>query len=882
MEGLAEPGTTYVTGETFKLAEGLFRFEALGDKQIKGKEEPVNVYRVIAPSTRRTRFDVSAERGLTQFVGRERELELLLDGYERSKEGRGQAFSIVSEAGVGKSRLLYEFRKAVANENVTFLEGRCLSYSRGVTYHPIIDILKSNFDIQEGDGDSAIREKVKNQLKTLGADEAFTLPYLLELLSVKDSGIDQIPMSPEERKVRLIDALNRIVLRGSERRPLIMAIEDLHWSDKSSEELLRDLLDSIAGARVFLIFTYRPEFVHTWGGKSYHSQVNLNRLSNRESLTMVNYLLGSEDIDIDIEELILEKTEGVPFFIEEFIRSLQDLNIIERKDNKYHLVKDIQKVIIPSTIQDIIMARVDSLPEIAKEVLQTGSVIEREFSYKLINRVMRISQDELLSHLSVFHSTYIFKHALTQEVVYDSILIKRKKQLHEEIGNAIEELYKDNIDEHYGILAEHFIESENNEKGAGYSKLAGKKAEKAASLNDAIEYATKRVACLESLSKTDDMQKNIIDARTTLGLYYLQINYHVAAKEAVDPIIDLATKHASKRRLSQIYSIVGSYNCWVEEDFPRAFRYLDDAVKISGEINDAVSLFFGCFWLAVALSLSCKFEKAYQHFQKALDINVMAKSLWGIASMKSNISFWVYCLHGRINLAHQTSRESLQIANESGDILSKGMAYTTYGTSCYYKGIFSEAENNLLKGLEFSEKTAQLGWGAMAGYSLGETYVDIGEYKKAEKYYDKAISFLEQSRLLPSYINQIRVAIARSRALNNEQVSDLSDIFQCYNENKLKTAEGFMARNIAEILLNIDDQHIPEAGDWIKRSIEADTRNDMRFNLGRDYDLYAELFNRKGNQSKAKENLRKAIETYKECGADGWMKKAEKELAELL
>jgi class 3 adenylate cyclase len=420
MEGLAEPGTTYVTGETFKLAEGLFRFEALGDKQIKGKEEPVNVYRVIAPSTRRTRFDVSAERGLTQFVGRERELELLLDGYERSKEGRGQAFSIVSEAGVGKSRLLYEFRKAVANENVTFLEGRCLSYSRGVTYHPIIDILKSNFDIQEGDGDSAIREKVKNQLKTLGADEAFTLPYLLELLSVKDSGIDQIPMSPEERKVRLIDALNRIVLRGSERRPLIMAIEDLHWSDKSSEELLRDLLDSIAGARVFLIFTYRPEFVHTWGGKSYHSQVNLNRLSNRESLTMVNYLLGSEDIDIDIEELILEKTEGVPFFIEEFIRSLQDLNIIERKDNKYHLVKDIQKVIIPSTIQDIIMARVDSLPEIAKEVLQTGSVIEREFSYKLINRVMRISQDELLSHLSVLkdaellyergiypHSTYI-------------------------------------------------------------------------------------------------------------------------------------------------------------------------------------------------------------------------------------------------------------------------------------------------------------------------------------------------------------------------------------------------------------------------------------------------------------------------------------------
>jgi class 3 adenylate cyclase/tetratricopeptide (TPR) repeat protein len=894
VEEFAEPGTTYVTKEPFKLTEGLFRFEALGEKQIKGMREPVSVYRVIAPSSRRTRFDVSAERGLTPFVGRERELELLLDGFERSKEGRGQAFSIVSEAGVGKSRLLYEFRKAVSNEEVTFLEGRCFSYSRGFAYHPVIDILKSNFNIQEGDRDSEIREKAKEGLKILGVDEPSTLPYLLELLSVKESGIDKIPMSPEERKVRIIEALNRIVLKGSELRPLIMAIEDLHWSDKSSEESLKDLLDNIAGARVFLIFTYRPEFVHTWAGKSYHSQVNLNRLSNRESLTMVSGLLGTEDINADLEELILEKTEGVPFFIEEFIRSLQDLNIIERKDNKYHLVKDIQQVTIPSTIQDVIMARIDSLPEGAKEMLQTGSVIEREFSYGLIKQVTGLPEKELLSRLSALkdaellyergiypQSTYIFKHALTQEVVYDSILTKRKKKLHEEIGNAIEELYKDNIDKQYGILAEHFIESENYEKGAEYSKFAGKKAEKAASLNDAIGYTAKRVACLESLSKTDDLDKSIIDARTALGLYYVQINYHVAAKEAVDPIIDLATKHASKRRLSQIYSIVGSYNCWVEEDFPRAFRYLGDAVKISGEINDVVSFFFGSFWLAAALSFNCEFEKAYHYFQKALDINVMAKRLWGIASMKSNISYWVYCSQGRINLAHQTSRESLQIANESGDILSKGMAYASYGTSCYCKGVFDEAENNLLKGLEFSEKTAQIGWAAVAGYSLGEAYVDIGEYKKAEKYYAKAISFLEQSRLLPSYIKVFRVAIARSRALNNEQVSDLGNLLQCYNDNKLKTAEGWMARYIAEILLNIDDQHMPEAEDWVKKAIEADIRNGMRFYLGKDYTVFAELKRRKGDQSKAKENLRKAIEIYKQCGADGWMKKAEKELAVL-
>jgi class 3 adenylate cyclase/tetratricopeptide (TPR) repeat protein len=894
MESIAEPGTTCISDDTFKLTESLFRFEALGEKEIKGKHEPVNVYRVIAPSTRRTRFDVSAERGLTPFVGRERELELLLDDFERSKGGRGQAFSIVSEAGVGKSRLLYEFRKAVASEDVTFLEGRCLSYSRGISYHPVIDILKSNFDIREGDCDAEIREKVQRGLRILAVDEPSTIPYLLELLLVKDSGIDQIPMSPEERRVRITNALTRIVLKGSEIRPLIMAFEDLHWMDKSSEEVSKYLLECIPGARVFLIFTYRPEYVRAWGARSYHSQVTLNRLSNRESLAMATYLLGTEELDRNLEDLILEKTEGVPFFIEEFIKSLMDLKIIEKENNRYRVAKGLEKVTIPSTIQDVIMARVDSLPEGAKEVLQTGSVIEREFSYELIKRVTGLPEKELLSRLSALkdsellyergiypQSTYIFKHALTQEVVYDSILIKKKKQFHEEIGNATEEVYKENIDQHYGILAEHFIESENYEKGAEYAKLAGKKAEKAASLNDAIEYAAKRVACLESLSKTDDMDKSIIDARTALGLYYVQINYHVAAKEAVDPIIDLATKHASKRRLSQIYSIVGSYNCWVEEDLSRAFRYLEDAVRISEEISDVVSLFFGCFWLAVALSLSCEFEKAYQNFKKALDINVMTKRLWGIASLKSNISFWVYCLKGSINLAHETSRESLQIANESGDILSKGMAYASYGTSCYFKGVLDEAEHNLLKGLEFSEKTAQIGWAAVAAYSLGETYSDMEEYKKAEKYYAKAISFLEQSRLLPSFKNLNSIGIARAMVMNNEKGIGLESLYGYVHENKIKLYDGWMPRYIANILLNIDDQHMPDAEDWIKKAIEADKRNGIMFNLGRDYSLHANLFNRKGAKSKAKESLIKAIEIYKECGADGWVKKTEKELAAL-
>jgi class 3 adenylate cyclase len=648
--GVAKTGEILVGLNTYRQAAGYFIFERLGPKRVKGKGEPVNVYRVIAPSTRRTRFDVSAEQGLTPLVGRERELELLLEGFERSKEGRGQAFSIVSEAGMGKSRLLYEFRKAVANEDVTFLEGKCLSYSRGVAYNPVIDILKSNFDIREGEREREIREKIKIGLKILGVDESLTLPYLLALLSVKDSGIDKMPISPEEKKDRTIEALRRIVLRGSGIRPLILAVEDLHWVDKSSEEISKYLLESIPGASVLLLFTYRPEYVPVWGVKSYHNQLNLIRLSNRDSLEMMAHILGTKDIQMDLREMILEKTEGVPFFIEEFIKSFKDLKIIEIKD-KYYLAKDLQDLTIPTTIQDVIMARVDSLPEGAKEVLQTGSVIEREFSYELVKVVTGLSEQELLHHLSVLtdsellyergiypQSTYIFNHALTRDVVYDSILIKIRKKLHGEIGNAIEELYKENIDEHSGVLAEHFIESENYEKAAEYSRLAARKAQKAASYRDAIEHAMRRVFCLERLPVTEVIQRKVIDARTLLAGYYMSLSHWVKAKPAVLPVLELALKLDYKRRLPGIYNAIGLYSHWVEEDYSKTFQYLNDSIKFSEETGDYVSQWFASLALGCAQSWNCEFENAFKYFEKTLQLSELGNNPVGISITKGTMS----------------------------------------------------------------------------------------------------------------------------------------------------------------------------------------------------------------------------------------------------
>ena len=893
IQGLADPGTTYVTEDTFKCTEGFFRFEALGRKEIKGKEKPVSVYQVIAPSTRRTRFDVSTERGLTPFVGRERELELLLDGYERIKEGRGLAYSIMGEAGVGKSRLLYEFRKAIINEDVTFLEGKCLSYGRGAAYHPIIDILKANFDIHEDEDDEKIREKVMNGLNTLQVDTDSLLPYFLELLSVKDSGIERIQLSPEGKKERIIESLRQIVLKGAEIRPLIMAIEDLHWVDSSTEDALKFLLESIPGIRVLLIFTYRPEFVHTWGGRSYHNQVTLNRLSNRESLMMAAHLLRTREIGRELEDLILSKSEGIPFFIEEFIKSLKDLKIIECTDGAFQITKDLKTVAIPSTIHDVIMARVDSLPQGAKEVLQAGSAIGREFSHDLIFKVMGMDEKTLLSQLSILkdaeliyergiypRSTYIFKHALTREVVYDAILTKTKKQLHQRIAEVIEEINRNNLGEYYGILADHYLTADNYAKGADYARLASKNAEKKVSLNDAIIYAKKRVVAIELLPPGNDVEKMLIDTRSVLGDYYIQMIKPMSAKEAVEPILPLALKHNNKRRLSQIYTILGTYYDWCEEDLTTALNYFDKALTLGEEVDNLMAIWSASHWMGHAYADNCEFDKALNHLIRALEISQFTNVTWGIAVMKGCLASTVYNKHGKVRLAYESSLESVRLAEENGDVFSKADAYTAFGYSSYTKGLLDEAEAHLKKGAALGENMGN-NMSILANFILGETLLTAGQHDEAQTYYRICMTQAKTSGLSPSGQNVAKVACALIDIINGGSKVNFEALRMYVHNNKLKVFEGWVRYHLAHALMLSGDSGVDESEILIKEAIDADAKNNMMWNLARDHTLYADFFKKRGDTFNAMKQLTIAIDIFRECGADGWVAKAERELAAL-
>ena len=366
-----------------------------------------------------------------------------------------------------------------------------------------------------------------------------------------------------------------------------------------------------------------------------------------------------------------------------------------------------------------------------------------------------------------------------------------------------------------------------------------------------------------------------------LGLYAVQSGFHARANEAVVPIVELAEKLNYQRRLPQIYSIVGSYNYIVEEDFPAAFKNLEEALTISEKSNDMVSSLFSNFWLAIVRSVNCEFEQAHTNMTRALEINKAANSNWGVSIIKSNMSFFIHYFTGNIKDSFQTSKEALEGANESGDIFSKAMGSVCHGFSCYGRGLFDEAISYLTEGCLFCNKINLVIFHGLAHFWMGEANYELGNFSDAENNYEQAIAILEHNRIIPSWVNVIRSAGIRMKAVRKEPVIEFDRLLDYANGNRSKIWDGWLYRNIAEIMLNRDDQRLDAAEDWINKAIKADTTNGTRFNLARNFILYARLYSRRGLRDNAVSSLNTAIEIFKKCGSDGFLKQAEGELASI-
>jgi class 3 adenylate cyclase/tetratricopeptide (TPR) repeat protein len=813
LQTLAEPGTTLVTEETFKLTEGFFRFENLGQRPIKGKSEPVRVYQVLAPSSRRTRFDVSAERGLTPLTGRERELEIMHDAFTRTKSGRGQVVSIVAEAGLGKSRLLYEFRKSIANEDITFLEGKCLSYSKTASYHPIIDVLKSFFQISDDDGETNIRKTVDAGLSGLGVDPATAAPYLLELLGVRDSGISKMMISPQGKKERIIDTLCGIVVKGSQVRPLVLAIEDLHWADQGSTEVVAQILESIPTEKVLAILTYRPQFTPGWPSRTYHYPLVLSRLSDRESLSMAAHLLESDRLQDQIEQLLVGKTEGIPFFIEEFVRSLLSLGIIAKDSDGFTLHADTKGFQLPSTIQDIIMSRVDALPESAREILRIGSAIEREFDYDLLKMVWGSSEDELAEGLvalreaefiyqrgTIPEAIFTFRHALTLETFYGSLLTGQRKALHQKIGEALEALHSGRTNEYCDALTRHFTECGLHDKVADYATTAARKVHKSGSYEDAIAYSKTAIDALERLPITEALQKKIIDARVKLSSYFIVLNRHGDAKKAVDPIVDIALSLDYQKSLQSIYIALGSY-WWMVGDFQKALHYLQQAHEKAYQNSDWFSYWQSSNFLAMVSSSTAQFEDSLKFYRICLELSHAANNMPGISFVNACMGASVFAFQGKIPAAYRHTVEALRTSESCMDAYTKAIAYSSHGFVCFFKGEFAEAVQLVSEAIKIARKYGHGMWKGWSEFWLAHNFFHSGNYKEAEHFFRETVmTFDNRKDVSVSWESFHKLCLQMARVANCKAAVDFCPSF--YRSKKVSPfIEGIYIATIARTLI---------------------------------------------------------------------------------
>jgi len=485
MQALAPIGSIATTEAVRRLCEGYFLFKDLGPTRIKGVTEPINVFEVTGLGPLRTRLQRSMGRGLTKFVGRQAEMQTLKGASALVREGHGQIVAAMAEPGTGKSRLFFEF-KAVSHTGWMVLEATSVSHGKASPYMPLIDLLHGYFDIGPSDDGRRRREKIAGRIAILDRALEDALPYLFCLLGIVEADDALSEMSDDVGERRIFDAVKRILLRESLNQPLMVIFEDLHWIDDHTQRFLNVLADSIGTTQLLLMVNYRPEYSHQWNSKTYYTQVRLDPLGIANAEEMLAALLGAGDDLVPLKRLIVDKTEGTPFFMEEIVQALFDDGTLVR-NGAVQLVRPLSGLEIPTTVQAILATRIDRLPANAKELLQVLAVIGREFSRSLIRVLVDKPEEELdrlLTDLqlgefiyeqpAVGDVEYIFKHALTQEVAYHSVLTGRRKALHERIGSTLESLYTDSIEDHLAELAHHYGRSDNPDAAVRYQTDAAK------------------------------------------------------------------------------------------------------------------------------------------------------------------------------------------------------------------------------------------------------------------------------------------------------------------------------------------------------------------------------------------------------------------------
>ena len=887
METMAKPGSVLVSGNTHKLARDYFEFASLGKLEVKGKEKPQDAYELLRAGEVETRIEASAARGLTRFVGRGKDLEILREAAGRVRSGSGQIVGIVGEAGVGKSRLILELRKAVSKDEYTCLQGLCLHYGSSMPYLPILDILKSYFKIEEEDREYMVKRKVREGSSRLHEKLLGHLPSFHELLSLRVEDERYLQLDPQQRRQGAFEAIRDLLIRLSQDKPLLLIVEDVHWIDKTSQEFLDYLIGRLANTRILLLLLYRPEYTHTWGSKSYYAQISLDQLSARNSADLVQAILEEGEVVPELRDVILGRAGGNPLFVEELTHSLLENGSIHRKDDHYVLAKKPSEIQVPDTIQGIIAARMDRLEESLKRIMQVASVIGREFAYRILATITGMREElksslvnlqglEFIYEKQLFPELeYFFKHALTQEVAYNSLLHKKRKEIHEKIGRAIEQIYAERLEEYYELLAHHYVRSDNTVKAVEYLDLANQKAAKAHAMEDAKAYFDTAMELLDTLSETEENKERRISLvvnqhlvffnllklkeyqellarhesmaaeirdRGLQGTFYARIGYWEFTSGHLDQAIETGTKAVGlfeaagyPEETGLAYFSLASSHLW-RGDYERVLALKEPALRmIEGRfhLRNYVRPLLISSWACTELG---RWDEAVELGQMALE-----------SAREFEDSFMISWAAWTIALAH-TGKRDMKHAIEYGD-LALAVAHTpaeklaaqgVLASVWCYAGEPEKAIEALTGVIALGQTVGFISATFPHIHFLGEGYLFAGDFDKAAETAQQLLALAERSN-------------ARGYL-------------------------GMASRLLGEVAMKTDPN---EAGPYFDRAIFIFREIKAENQLALAYAGYGRLHNQLGNVADARGYLTQALEIFDRLGTLIEPDKVRQELAEL-
>jgi class 3 adenylate cyclase/tetratricopeptide (TPR) repeat protein len=904
MEQMATPGSIMMTADTLQLAEGYVQAKSLGPVNVKGMNETVEVHEVTGAGLARSRLQAAVTRGLTRFVGRDAETEQLRKALEQARSDHGQVVGVVGEPGLGKSRLFFEFTHSHRTQGWLILESGSVSYGKATPYLPVIDLLKAYFKIQDRDDQREIREKVTGKLLTLDKSLESTLPAFLALLDVPVDDPMWQALDPFQRRQQTLGAVKRLLLRESQVQPLILLFEDLHWIDSETQAMLESLVESLPTSRLLLLVNYRPEYQHGWANKTYYTQLRLDPLPPESAAEILNSVLGNDHGLQSLKQLLIERTEGNPFFLEESVRTLVETKVLAGERGNYHLEKKVERTQVPATVQAVLAARIDRLPLEEKQLLQSAAVIGKDVPFSLLQAITELSDEELrrgLTHLqaaeflyetSLFPDLeYTFKHALTHEVAYGSLLHERQRALHARIVEAIETLHSNRLIEQVERLAHHAARGEVWGKALTYLRQAGTKADARSALREAASYFEQALTALGYLPESRETREQAIDLHFNLRISLRALGEHERVLEHLRAAEALANALGDQRRLARVNAYI-SRELSAQGEYKQAVTACERAIAMARTLDDYGLEVVTTLYLGLAYYCLGNYPKAVEALGRNLvpfDSPVVRERFGGVGlpfAFSRNSLALSLAERGEFVEAIARCTEAIRIAEAVGHPYSVTVTYQGMGYLHLRRGDLHQATLALEHALEVCQGVDSPHLFHAVRSTLGYAYARSGRNAEAIPLLEEAVErpvitgtlegqSLRTIWLSEAYLLAGREADARAAA---QRALGLA------RQHKERGHEAYTLRLLGEIAAGEDSLDIGKAEDHYRQALTLAEELGMgpliahcHFALGR---LYRQT-RQTGSQQQAEEHLTTATAMMREMEMGLWLERAEAELKEL-